>query len=341
MSEAEDNTIRFIAKSAQEAAAIVREKLGPEGRVVSVEQVTGSGLKRFVSSPRLQIIAKKMPVPGTAGDLAEKEKEASEVAPEKDFEANLANRGIGPKRPEVNCGALLTRAGFSSNLMARLEGSARWREICDLPAREGLPAAVAWLRQYRSRGEGFSENARIAFVGCAGAGKTTALCKYLAREVFLHGRALEVLQLEVAKPHMDTGLAIYCDILGVPCHQDPGQITGDGALLVDVPGFSLQAGKEQKSLLAALEDIEVTHRVMVMNAAYEPSILEQHTAVADRLHAAYAVYTHLDELQDISKMWSFVLDPDRATLFFANGQNVAGDLVEDCFGYLIERTFPR
>lgn len=336
MSQTEDSTIRFVAKSAQEAARVVRERLGPEGRVVSVSQVKGSGLKRFVSSPMLQIVAQKMPPPGVVTVQAP----TVGASPATGVDS-LADAPSAASGPEATCQFLLRRAGFSSNLMARLEGAERWREIGELPVREGLAQAMAWLRQYRSKAKPFAEGSRIAFLGCAGVGKTTALCKYLAKEVFLYGRAPAVLQLEVDKPHMDTGLSIYCDILGVPCYEDPGQVEGQQTLLVDVPGFSLSSGEESKRLLAALEAIEADHRVMVMNAAYEASILQKHSHIADRMGAAYSVYTHLDELEDVGKMWACVLDVNRSTLFFSNGQNVAGDLIEDSFGYLIERTFPR
>lgn len=345
MSQRTDSTIRFIAKSAQEAAAIVQERLGPEGRVISVEQVTGSGLKRFISSPQLQIVAKKQgsgekvqPAPVREAVAPDAEEAPTEPGQEASAESpSVPVRG----RPELSCRNLLLGAGFSSSLMARLEGARRWRELCDLPAGEGLPQAVAWLRQYRAKAVPFQPTSRIAFIGCAGAGKTTALCKFLARELFLYDRTPEVLQLEVDKPHMDSGLSIYCDILGVPCYEDPGQVTGSGTLLVDVPGFSPGAEAEQAHLEAALEAIGASHRVMVMNAAYESAVLEKHAGIGRALGATHRAYTHLDELDDVSKLWAGVLDPDCATLFFSNGQNVAGNLIEDSFGYLIERTFPR
>ena len=44
--------------SAQEAVVQIREKLGPEAEVISVKQVKGSGLERFLSpSPKLEVVA--------------------------------------------------------------------------------------------------------------------------------------------------------------------------------------------------------------------------------------------------------------------------------------------
>ena len=345
MSQTTESTIRFIAKSAQEAAAIVQKRLGPEGRVISVEQVTGSGLKRFISSPQLQIVAKKQGLGETAQPAAEQEaappsQEEGPTEAGQEVPAESANEPVrGPMAP--SCRSLLRGAGFSSSLMARLEGARRWREICDLPAGEGLPEAVAWLRDYRAKAAPFPPASRIAFIGCAGVGKTTALCKFLARELLLYERKPEVLQLEVDKPHVDSGLSIYCDIMGVPYYEDPEQVAGNGPLLVDVPGFSPWAGAAKSHLESALEAIGASHRVMVMNAAYESAVLEKHAAIGRELGAMYRAYTHLDELDDVSKLWAGVLDPNCATLFFANGQNVAGNLIEDSFGFLIERTFPR
>ncbi|MCH8473751.1 MAG: hypothetical protein LAT55_00805 [Opitutales bacterium] len=339
MNHADDSTIRFIAKSAQEAAAIVRERLGPEGRVISVEQIMGSGLKRFVSAPRLQIVAKKVPPP----EFSSKTKTSASEQAGPEAPAPLPNPTTtrAGHRRTLSCRSLLLKAGFSSRLMARLEGAERWREIGEMEAGEGLPQAIAWLRQYRAKPEPLDENSTIAFIGFAGAGKTSALLKYLARELFLYNRTPKVLQMEVDKPHMDSGLSLYCDVLGVPCFEDPSQIKGTGALLIDVPGVPPSAKKEQANLAAALKAIGTEHRVLVMNAAYENPVLERHSELGLALGATHRVYTHLDELDNVSKLWVGVLDPKCPTLFFSNGQNMVGNLVEDSFGFLIERTFPR
>ena len=47
---------RLVVRSAEEAVRVIREKLGEDARVLSVKQV-GEGLKRFISSPKLEVIA--------------------------------------------------------------------------------------------------------------------------------------------------------------------------------------------------------------------------------------------------------------------------------------------
>ena len=48
---------RLVVRSAEEAVRVIREKRGADARVLSVKQVGGEGLKRFISSPKLEVIA--------------------------------------------------------------------------------------------------------------------------------------------------------------------------------------------------------------------------------------------------------------------------------------------
>src|SRR5689334_21067786 len=48
---------RFVVRSADEAVRILHERLGERARVVSVRQVEGAGLARFLRAPKLEVIA--------------------------------------------------------------------------------------------------------------------------------------------------------------------------------------------------------------------------------------------------------------------------------------------
>lgn len=52
---------RFTVESAEEAVRTLQQRLGPRARVLSVAQVEGKGLSRFMGSPRLEIIAQVDP----------------------------------------------------------------------------------------------------------------------------------------------------------------------------------------------------------------------------------------------------------------------------------------
>ena len=191
----------------------MRNELGPDAKVISVRQVTGSGLQRFLKAPQLEIVAREFEVPEENFAFKADPMEVQEPIP---VDVPELNPKLS-KKPSISCRDILERAGFSPALMARLEGVEAWREIGNLSVREGLPKAVSWLQDHHASRPKIEVPERIAFLGGPGSGKTNSLCKYLAREVFIHGKRPEVLRLEVDKPHLDNGLSLYCEILGVSC----------------------------------------------------------------------------------------------------------------------------
>jgi flagellar biosynthesis protein FlhF len=337
---------RFIVRSAEEAVQRVRETLGPEARVVSVKQVKGEGLQRFLSAPRLEIVA-RVEAPEPEEPAAPPEEPAAEQAPPAEaVPPEDPPPPVAPdddRRQRLNCGAFLERAGLPPVLLGRLEADADWRELCAMELRDGLPRVVKRLRDLMRKRPDTTLPDRAAFLGGPGAGKTTALCKLLARDVFLNGKRPQVLRLELDKPHLDDGLLLYCDVLGVSCTRSADEIdfSGEATIYVDIPGFGLTDHGEQDRIRQALEALSVDARILVLNAAYDPGILRKFSEAGRRLEAGFQILTHLDELESVGKLWPFLFDPDCRLLFFSNGQNVASDRVDDPFGYLIENTFPR
>lgn len=82
---------KLIVRSAEEAVRIIREKLGDHAKVLSVRQVGGEGLKRFISSPKLEVIA-EVPSPEIAEQKISGEKLASEDSTEHDTSGD--NEGV-------------------------------------------------------------------------------------------------------------------------------------------------------------------------------------------------------------------------------------------------------
>lgn len=382
---------RFIVRSAEEAVTQVREVLGPDAKVISVRQVTGSGLQRFLAAPRLEIIAqgsdsppverhiqpaakkkvetKDKPAPsgspasddGTASERAavtpeepEQERQSRQTSAEVSSAAqpkktpepavsDIERRLKAPTFKDMKCGEYLGRAGFSEQVMSRLASREQWRTICDMPLQEGLTKAISYLREDRQRRAQPELDQRVAFVGGAGSGKTTALCKLLARDTFLRDLSPQVLRIETDKPHMDDGLPLYCDVLGLRCCRSEADLDAgsDSPIYVDVPGYSMDDRNELSRVKEVLDDLHTTSRVLVMNGAYESQVLRRFLETGDYLGARFQVISHVDELVAFGKLWEHLFDTNRHLLFFSNGQNVASDLIEDTFGFLLERTFPR
>src|SRR6266498_3489570 len=77
---------KFTVKSTEEAVALIREKLGPTARVLSVRAIEPKGLKKFFSAPRLEVIAQVDPVEREPGAPA-----ISAVSSDLALPANLPN----------------------------------------------------------------------------------------------------------------------------------------------------------------------------------------------------------------------------------------------------------
>jgi flagellar biosynthesis protein FlhF len=216
---------KFIVRSADEAAAMIRERLGGQARVLSVRNVEAAGLARFWSGPRLEIIAQSAPT------------ESDPVAP--------AIPPPGPAAHRTDLRALLQRSGFSGKMLDRLVRSPDWPDLASRPLHEGLVETGRTLsRWYGPRFTG-EPLARAAFIGLPGSGRTTALCKLLALETFRRGRRGHVVMVEFDRLNPAGTLQVFGEVLGLPVSHFPAaprQPAPGGFVYYDLPGLSLPTG---------------------------------------------------------------------------------------------------
>ena len=193
---------RLVVRSAEEAVRMIREKLGDSARVVSVRQTGGEGLKRFISSPKLEVIAEVPPVGNSSNaepiePSDDSEKIVSEVPPiEKpsidDQALDTIAKPLNPsKSPELtndqpqDALQLLSRAGFDDVLVSQIKS---WPEVGDM---SNLPLADVLRKVTQCLSDRFKGTPQVplgsktALLGSPGSGKTTLLCKMLAHEVLL------------------------------------------------------------------------------------------------------------------------------------------------------------
>jgi flagellar biosynthesis protein FlhF len=370
---------RFTVKSAEEAIQVIRERLGESAKVLSVKQVDGQGLRRFLSSPQLEIIAtipdfeelpKNEPVKPTEHkkpSLAAAEPQFTnrdevmdalrEVQDSVEAPAPVVQKNERPKRiiqqsiPADNIPAggatvwdALRRASFSESLITSIRyGLTDGRKLEDLPLSVALSEVRKRLRKAFYDMAHVPVTERIAFMGTPGVGKTTAVCKRLAQEVFIKRRGIQVIKLETETPNPDDGLSVFCEVLGVPLLRDPmesGLLETDDTLYFDLPGICLNANGEAMALKQRLDQLSVATRVLVINAAYETELIEEAFDMGCRMGATHLVLTHLDEIKHVSKLWPFILKSGLTPLFVSHGQNVTSDYDEDMEQYLASRTFP-
>lgn len=331
--------VKFVVASAEEAVNLIRQEMGPQAKVLSVRQVEGKGLAKFLTAPKLEVIA-TMP-----------EEEAKKETPVLTAEekALLEEKPAAPANPRATRVSLeaparleqvLRSAGFEPSLIRRFENSTDWEKLLRMPIKTALSDLARRLRLDYDALKIPAASQTIAFIGANGVGKTTALCKQLAHEVFFERRAVQVLKLDGASPNADTALGLYCEVMGVKLIRDTKAIDPACALLIDTSGINLNDPEEVSALKKKLDELGIKTRAWVINAAYDNTMIDRGLAIAEELGATHTVYTHLDELNSTSRLWHFVLSGRVPPLFGSNGPGVAHDRVDAIGSLLLQKTFP-
>jgi flagellar biosynthesis protein FlhF len=377
---------RFVVGSAEEAVTVLRDRLGENARVVSVRQVEGTGLAKFLQAPKLEVVAELV----SPEQIALEQQPAMQAAPpatralaaaqppaalpasspgtpsiEQGFREEQPlgvydprRAGSGPRDtsnhsplpPAQNSPAgnstlhrLLAAGGISTATLARLFSSPEWDRMEKMPPRFALVEAGIRLREIYRGIPKKSLGDRVAFLGSPGAGKTTALCKWLAGDVFVRQRRGVVLKLDLDRANPGDALAVFCEALGVPCARsipDVPKLGPGQTLYIDVPGVIPGREEEAAQVTEALDPLFTNSRVMVINAAYESALIKRSYAFAQRSGCTHVAFTHLDELTHWGKLWEFILEPSLTPLFLSTGPNIAGDMEQDVFEAVMARTFP-
>ncbi len=339
---------RFVVRSADEAVNILREKFGTNSRVISVRQVEGKGLARFLSAPKLEVTAEVT----APEDVVKPAAEAApapvpEVVPVpdaailRDFEPLVPTPE--PQVEDSRLTRLIRAAGISTTVLGRLQGHASWSEIERLPAGRALARVAALLSAELQKSPRRALGNRIVFLGSPGSGKTTALCKLLAADVFVRQHTGVVLKLDLDRANPSDGLSVFCDAMGVPCVReviDVPDLGADTQLYVDLPGLSLDDGEQIERLSEELTPLVPTSHVLVVNAAYDSSVIKHLCRAGEQIGCTHLVLTHCDELIHWGKLWDVLLGSQLTPLFLGTGQNVAGDLEENVIHAILARTFP-
>jgi flagellar biosynthesis protein FlhF len=184
---------------------------------------------------------------------------------------------------------------------------------------------------------------RAAFIGTHGSGRTTALCKWLSREVFRCARIGHVVTAEFDRPNATGPLPVFCEALGVPLAHFPASTrpaTPGGFVYFDLPGLSLRHPTDNAGIAQFLEQEGIDQRVLVLNAAYDHALLRACYAAGCDLGATHVVFTHLDEVTQWGRLWDYLLDGQLQPLFLATGPSLSGDLEEDALEAVANRTLP-
>ena len=349
---------RLVVKSAEEAVRVIRDKLGEDAKVLSVRQLGGEGLKRFISSPKLEVIA-EVPSPEAIA-LSQEENSGSGEG----IDALNANTQVDTKPPipepiqkpsildetkqenpnsQPNNVLLLSRSGFDPFLLKEIQSWDIWKELKDKPFADVLKEITIGLSDRFRSTDNNQATPKVALIGSPGVGKTTTLCKFLAHEVFMNKSLPSVLKVENGMPNPDDALRIFCEVIGVTLFRQADSLPEANEktpLYLDFPGLSVNDSKEWAEAGQVLDSLNVETRVLVINGAYEREIILKEIRMARYLGATHLAITHFDEISNSTKLWPLVLGENLSPLCICNGQNVTGDFSTNVLNQMIARTFP-
>ena len=366
---------RILVKSPEEALKVIRKKFGDKAKVLSVKQVEGEGLAKFLSSPKLEIILTvangdptiketletasregvsveehQEPVPPVEDSSSKTEEKQKTTSPSR-LDVTIGNNtgnsisSINPPVDDSSVYGLLNRAGFDDGLLAALQDSPEMEGLEALPTSHALAEVSHWLKKRFDGIKSRPTSSRIAFMGTPGTGKTTALCKILAHSAFFENHTTHVFKLDQAIPNPDDALRIFCESLGIHLYRDravlPNLPSGE-FLYVDTPGIPLNDKPGWTGLGHELDQLGVSTRALVLNATYDVQILKSTLEAAVSCRPSHLIFTHLDELQNSAKLWPFVFNKEVSTIMFCHGQNITSDYTRDNIcNYLLASSFPR
>jgi flagellar biosynthesis protein FlhF len=347
--------ISFTATSAEEAVAQIREKLGPEAVVLNVRRLPPNGLARFWQKPMIEVLACRPEAPAAEPDpfsealadfrlqLAEIKEQvacrpAAEIitAPEEE-EAELRSHGW-------RVGAVLRRSGLqplhAQHVLDKLH--AEHGEIPPPSLGEEIRYAQDVLAASWRRPAAVEAKSLHVLVGPPGCGKTTYLCKWLTQSILMEGRLARVWRLDGATANMAECLSVHCEILGAPHERSwqPGGVLAEDLGFIDLPGVDWRKPAAVQELAGRVKQFGRTHVHLVLNGAYDMSILLAQFRAFSALPIEDLVITHLDEETGWGKLWNLVLGTNCSIRHFSAGQNIPGDLCDASANLIFARQFP-
>jgi flagellar biosynthesis protein FlhF len=347
------NVVTISADSVPEAVAQVRERLGPDAVVLHVRPLPSTQLSRLWKKPRIELIACR-PESSPDSALAELRHEIDALkehlhtprAPARrprdpiEFKSTAQPNGTRDRfRAELESGGLLPE--FVDRVLAALPEAARASSsqpsFTAARAREILQRV---LSSFWRAPEQLASRLHI-FVGAPGAGKTTCLCKWLARSVLMEGQTAHVWRLDGSGANTAESLSVYGEILGVPV--DRAWSAGNSAadiLFIDLPGVNWADEHALKDLQKQLELFPSAQIHLVLNGAYESRLLLDQVHAFSRLSLSDLIVTHLDEERRRLKLWNLIFGTKFSIRYAGAGQNIPGEFLGALPQDLLTSLFP-
>jgi flagellar biosynthesis GTPase FlhF len=335
--------VPFVAENAANALAQIHEKLGPEAVVLSIRRLPAQGMAWLWNRQgHVEVLAAVL----SQQEAAEAAKSMPEVLETSHinwddsvgFNSAAETPTVTRARPWKSI-TWLESLGLLPSFANLLEERVRQRQGDKPPTTPTAEwtavrsALTEFWRPSRMNGE---QKLTHVFVGPPGSGKTTVLCKWLTSAVLGEEHAARVWRLDGVNANTSEFLSVHCEMLGVPItrywnegQQRPGEIPlppGDIGF-VDLPGVEINDSRGIAALREQIDTLPSARVHLVLNAAYETSVLfEQYRAFA-ALKPDDLIFTHLDEERQRVKLWNFLLGTNCSIQFLSAGQKIPGEFL--------------
>jgi flagellar biosynthesis protein FlhF len=336
-------TQTFYARNAREAVAQIRETLGPQAVVLQVRKVRAQGLAGWLGRPRIEVVA-ALPEPDTTAQtqdvLAQVKRELAELRALVERQQTGPVAAPLPTEMEPDCppepGELtdfLLRMGLLPRYARQLAAALRMTEAPQGGVtHRGLLAALQSLLQERWRAPApLQRDCLQVLVGAPGVGKTTALCKWLARLVLRENQSARVWCADGERPNLSESLRLQAELLGVPVARLgaaglPSSPSRENHWqFVDMPGVSWQNRAAVEALRQRAETWGPVQWHVVVSAAYDTRLMLQQVEAFACLPLAGVIVTHVDEQPHLGKLWNLLCGTNCSVRFLAGGQNIPGE----------------
>ncbi len=335
----------FIADNANDAVRLVQENLGPDAVITNVRKLPANGLARLLNRPGQIEVTACVP-----------EKPRHIVPVGVDAYVPFGEQSSNNQEPEIELPPPRAAHGWKS--IAWLESLGLLPEFADrleikLRATHGtrppeMPIAewaavrdtlATFWRPTRHAEDG--DGRPHVFVGPPGSGKTTALCKWLTAAVLAGEHRARVWRLDCETANTSEFLSLHCEMIGAPVERFWDGVVGQASslpgtsrleacpteelLFVDLPGVECHSAAGMKALREQLSSLPAPHIHLVLNAAYETTLLFEQFNYFAPLLPEDLIFTHLDEEQRRVKLWNFVLGTNCTLGWLGGGQKIPGE----------------
>ncbi|HEX9048622.1 MAG TPA: hypothetical protein VF988_16460, partial [Verrucomicrobiae bacterium] len=314
--------------NANDAVRLVQENLGPDAVIVSVRKLPGNGFARLLQRGQIEVTAC---VPAASEQPRHSVPEGVDVyVPFR--EEHPGEMELPPPRTAHQWRSLawLESLGLLPEFADRLELKLRSTHgpiPPEAPIAEWTAVRDTLATFWRpSRPEACGDGRPHVLIGPPGSGKTTALCKWLTAAVLKREHRARVWRLDGETANTSEFLTLHGEMIGVPVERFwDGRDCGEDLLFVDLPGTECYSAAGLKALREQLSSLPAPHIHLVLNAAYETTLLFEQFNWFAPLLPENLIFTHLDEEHRRVKLWNFVLGTNCTLGWLSGGQKIPGD----------------